>query len=144
MIARARSSDAGSGADWLYTYLRTFYRDPSRQTGWNNMVFANVGMPHALYELQGEQKARFVMEKDPHDASKTVEKFEGFEIVKPGRMNKVEYDNAVADLVGYLVWMSEPVAAERKQLGIWVMVFLGLFLLPCAYLLNRAFWKDIH
>ncbi|MBL8382454.1 MAG: cytochrome c1 [Burkholderiales bacterium] len=144
VIARARSSGAGSGADWLYTYLRTFYRDPSRETGWNNLAFSNVGMPHVLYELQGEQVAKFVKVKDPHDATKTIDKFEGFEIVKPGRMSRIEYDNAVADLVGFMVWMGEPVAAQRKQLGIAVMIFLGLFLLPCAWWLNRSFWKDIH
>ena len=144
VIARARSSPAGSGADWLYTYLRTFYRDPSRETGWNNLAFSNVGMPHVLYELQGEQVAKFVKVKDPHDAGKTIEKFEKFELVKAGRMNALEYDNAMADLVGFLVWMSEPVAAQRKQLGIAVLVFLGVFLLPCAWLLNRSYWKDIH
>ena len=73
-----------------------------------------------------------------------VETLEGFEIVKPGRMNRIEYDNAIADLVGYLVWMGEPVASQRKQLGIIVLIFLGLLLLPCAWMLNRAFWKDIH
>ncbi len=144
VIARARSSPAGSGADWLYTYLRTFYRDPSRETGWNNLAFSNVGMPHVLYELQGEQVAKFVKVKDPHDAGKTIEKFEKFELVKAGRMNALEYDNAMADLVGFLVWMSEPVAAQRKQLGIAVLVFLGVFLLPCAWMLNRSYWKDIH
>jgi ubiquinol-cytochrome c reductase cytochrome c1 subunit len=144
VLARARSSAAGSGADWLYTYLRTFYRDPSRETGWNNLAFANVGMPHVLYDLQGEQVAKFAKEKDPHDPAKTIEKFVGFEQVKPGKMSKVEYDSAIADLVGYLVWMSEPVAAQRKQLGIAVLIFLGVFMLPCAWMLNRAFWKDIH
>lgn len=144
VIARARASGDGSGADWLYTYLRTFYRDPSRETGWNNLAFANVGMPHVLYDLQGEQVARFVKEKDPHDPARTIEKFDGFEIVKPGKLSKLEYDNAVADLVGFLVWMAEPVASQRKQLGIAVILFLGLFLLPCVWMLNRAFWKDIH
>jgi ubiquinol-cytochrome c reductase cytochrome c1 subunit len=144
VIARARASEAGSGADWLYTYLRSFYRDPSRESGWNNLVFANVGMPHVLYGLQGEQVARFVKEKDPHDAARSIEKFAGFETIKPGKMSRIEFDNAVADLVGYLVWMSEPVAAQRKQLGIAVLIFLGVFMLPCAWLLNRAFWKDIH
>ena len=145
VIARARASEAGSGADWLYTYLRTFYRDPSRESGWNNLAFASVGMPHVLYELQGEQVAKFVKEKDPHDPSKTVDKFEKFEPVgKPGKMNKLEYDSAIGDLVGYLVWMAEPVAAQRKQLGIAVLVFLGIFLLPCAWMLNRSFWKDLH
>jgi len=144
VIARARASGAGSGADWLYTYLRTFYRDGSRETGWNNLAFANVGMPHVLYELQGEQVAKYAKEKDPHDPSKTIEKFVGFEQTKPGKLSKVEYDSAIADLVGFLVWMSEPVAAQRKQLGIAVLIFLGVFLLPCAWMLNRAFWKDIH
>ena len=144
VIARARASGAGSGADWLYTYLRTFYRDPSRESGWNNLAFANVGMPHVLYDLQGEQVARFVKEKDPHDPTKTVSKFEGFEMVKPGKMNKLEFDNAIGDLVGYLVWMAEPVASQRKQLGIAVLIFLGLFLFPCAWMLNRSYWKDIH
>ena len=144
VIARSRASGAGSGADWLYTYLRTFYRDSSRETGWNNIVFNNVGMPHVLWELQGEQRAKFAKVPDPHDKTKTVEVFEGFEITKPGTMNKLQYDNAMGDLVGFLVWMGEPDAAFRKQLGVLVLIFLGLFLLPCAWWLNSAFWKKIH
>lgn len=144
VIARAKSSEAGSGADWLYTYLRTFYRDSERPTGWNNIVFPNVGMPHVLYELQGEQKPVFVNEKDPHDASKTVKKFEGFEQVKPGKLTKLQYDEAVTDLVAYLVWMGEPEAAHRKQLGMLVLIFLTLFMLPCAWWLKHSYWKNIH
>jgi len=144
VIARAKSSEAGSGADWLYTYLRTFYRDPERPTGWNNLVFPNVGMPHVLYEMQGEQRAIFVKEKDPHEEGKTITKFEGFELVKPGKLTKLDYDNAVADLVAYLVWMGEPEAAHRKQLGILVLLFLGLLLLPCAWWLKHVYWKDMH
>jgi ubiquinol-cytochrome c reductase cytochrome c1 subunit len=143
VIARSRSSHAGSGADWLYTYMRTFYKDDSRPTGWNNLVYKNVGMPHVLFEMQGVQTAKFVMEKDPHDATKTVEKFDKFESVKPGSMNRLEYDNAVADLVGFLVWMGEPDAAKRKQLGVLVMIFLGVLLI-CAWRLNAVYWKDIH
>ena len=144
VIARARASGAGSGADWLYTYLRTFYRDPSRESGWNNLAFANVGMPHVLYDLQGEQVAKFVKEKDPHDPTRMVQKFDGFEIVKPGKLSKLEFDSAIGDLVGYLVWMAEPAATQRKQLGIAVLIFLCLFLFPCAWMLNRSYWKDIH
>ena len=144
VIARAKSSEAGSGADWLYTYLRTFYRDSERPTGWNNLVFPNVGMPHVLYEMQGEQRAVFVKEKDPHEEGKTITKFESFELVKPGKLTKLEYDSAVADLVGYLVWMGEPEATHRKQLGILVLLFLGLLLLPCAWWLKHAYWKDMH
>jgi len=144
VIARAKSSEAGSGADWLYTYLRSFYRDPERPSGWNNLVFPNVGMPHVLYEMQGEQRAIFVKEKDPHEEGKTITKFEGFELVKPGKLTKLDYDNAVADLVAYLVWMGEPEAAHRKQLGILVLLFLGLLLLPCAWWLKHVYWKDMH
>jgi ubiquinol-cytochrome c reductase cytochrome c1 subunit len=144
VIARAKSSESGSGADWLYTYLRTFYRDPERPTGWNNLVFPNVGMPHVLWELQGQQTAKFVEEKNPHEEGKTERKFDGFSLEKPGKLSKLEYDEAVADLVGYLVWMGEPDAAHRKQLGILVLIFLGLLLLPCAWWLHHAYWKNIH
>ena len=144
VIARSKASGDGSGADWLYTYLRTFYRDASRETGWNNRAFHNVGMPHVLWELQGEQRAVFAKVPDAHDKSKTVEVFEKFEITKPGKLNKLDYDNAVGDLVGFLVWMGEPDAAFRKQLGVLVLIFLGIFLLPCAWFLNRSYWKDLH
>jgi len=144
VIARSKSSEAGSGADWLYTYLRTFYRDDSRPTGWNNLVYPNVAMPHVLYELQGVQRPVFVNEKDEHEPGKTVRKLEGFEMEKPGKMSKLEYDVAVADLVGFLVWMGEPEAAHRKQLGMLVMIFLVLFMLPCAWWLKHAYWKNIH
>jgi ubiquinol-cytochrome c reductase cytochrome c1 subunit len=144
VIARSKGSGDGSGADWLYTYLRGFYRDASRETGWNNIAFHNVGMPHVLWDLQGEQRAIYAKVPDPHDKAKTIEQFEGFEITRPGKLNKLEYDNAVGDLVGFLVWMGEPDAAFRKQLGILVLIFLGVFMLPCAWLLNRAYWKDIH
>lgn len=142
VIARAKASGAGSGADWLYTYMRTFYKDDTRPTGWNNMVFPNVGMPHVLWELQGVRTAKFADEKDPHDPSKTVHKFAGFEQVRPGNMSALEYDNAVADLVGYLQWMSEPAQNTRKRLGVWVLLFLGVFAF-IAWRLNASYWKDI-
>jgi ubiquinol-cytochrome c reductase cytochrome c1 subunit len=142
VISRAKASGAGTGGDWLYTYLRTFYKDDTRPTGWNNMVFPNVGMPHALWELQGVRTAKFVEEKDPHDPSKAVHKFAGFEQVKPGKLSALEYDNATADLVGFLEWMSEPVQNTRKRLGVWVLLFLGVFTF-LAWRLNASYWKDI-
>jgi ubiquinol-cytochrome c reductase cytochrome c1 subunit len=142
VIARAKASGAGSGSDWLYTYLRTFYKDDTRPTGWNNIVFPNVGMPHALWELQGIRTVKYVDEKDPHDANKTVHKFAGFEQVKPGKLSTLEFDNATADLVGYLDWMSEPVQNDRKRLGVWVLLFLGVFSF-LAWRLNASYWKDI-
>ncbi|GIZ53489.1 cytochrome c1 [Noviherbaspirillum aridicola] len=142
VIARAKASGAGSGADWLYTYLRTFYKDDTRPTGWNNLVFPNVGMPHVLWELQGVRAAKFAEEKDPHDASKTVHKFVGFEQVKPGHLSSIDYDNATADLVAYLQWMGEPAQNARVRLGVIVLLFLGVFMV-LAWRLNASYWKDI-
>ncbi len=142
VIARARSSAQGTGADWLYTYMRTFYKDDTRPTGWNNKVFPNVGMPHVLSELQGVQVAKEVEVDDPHEHGKKVHKFVGFETVKPGKLNKLEYDTAVADLVAYMNWMAEPVATKRRQLGVWVLMFMGLFAL-IAWRLNASYWKEV-
>ena len=142
VIARAKASSEGSGADWLYTYLRTFYKDDTRPTGWNNLVFPNVGMPHVMWELQGVRTAKMVEEKDPHDESKSVHKFAGFEQVKPGAMNAIEFDNAVADLVSYIDWMGEPAQNTRKRLGVIVLLFLGIFLV-LTWRLNASYWKDV-
>ena len=126
VIVRAKASGQGSGADYVYTYLRTYYKDPSRATGWNNLVYPNVAMPHVLWELQGVRKAKFVEEKDPHDESKTVHKFEGFEQIKPGKLSSQAYDTQIADLVGFMAWMSEPVKNKRQQLGVWVLLFMSI------------------
>jgi ubiquinol-cytochrome c reductase cytochrome c1 subunit len=126
VISRSR------GADWLYTYLRGFYRDDSRPTGWNNIVFDKVGMPHVLWELQGEQ----ILEHDEHGEAK-------LKLVKAGRVNQVEYDQMVGDLVNYLAWMGEPSKIKRLQTGLVVMLFL-VFFFVVAYYLKREFWKDVH
>jgi ubiquinol-cytochrome c reductase cytochrome c1 subunit len=139
VIARSRASEAGSGADWLYTYLRTFYRDPARPTGWNNTTFPNVGMPHALWELQGEQELKGVqVQADGH--MKTVD---APVLVKPGKLSRLEYDRAVGDLVNYLVYMGEPAAKSRKTIGLIVLGFLFL-LIPLVYALKKEYWKDVH
>jgi ubiquinol-cytochrome c reductase cytochrome c1 subunit len=140
VIARAKSSEAGSGTDYLYTYLRGFYKDDTRPTGWNNTVFPNVGMPHVLWELQGIQKPVYVDEKS--EDGKVEHKLDHLEIATPGKMNKEEYDIAVADLVGYLEWMSEPTAHLRRQLGVWVLMFLGL-LAFLTWRLNASYWKEV-
>ena len=112
VIARSRSAvGKGSGADYIYTFLRTYHRDETKATGWNNAAFPNVGMPHVLWELQATQ-------------------------------SPAEYTNTVADLVAYLQWMSEPVQTDRVRLGVWVLLFLGLFTV-IAWRLNAAFWKDV-
>jgi ubiquinol-cytochrome c reductase cytochrome c1 subunit len=142
VIARSRAGSGGSGADYLYTYLRTYYRDDTKATGWNNLAFPSVGMPHALWELQGERRAVFEDVVDAHDPAKKVHVFKTFEQTKPGQMSAAEYDNAVGDLVAYLQWMGEPAQNYRTKLGVWVLLFLGLFTV-IAWRLNAAFWKDV-
>jgi ubiquinol-cytochrome c reductase cytochrome c1 subunit len=134
VIARSR------GADWLYGYLRTFYRDDSTLTGWNNLVFPNVGMPHVLWQLQGEQVAKVEERTDAHG-----HKVEHRELVlaEKGSMSPVEYEQAVADLVNYLVFMGEPTRAKRIQVGI-LALFLLVVLFVFAYWLKKEYWKDVH
>jgi len=121
VIARSRS------ADWLYTYMRTFYTDPSKVSGWNNTVFPSVAMPFVLADMQGEQAM-----EDGHLALKT-----------PGSMSVAEYDNAIADLTNYLVFMSEPAILVRHQIGWIVLIFLSILLI-LMYALKKEIWKDIH
>lgn len=129
VISRSRSPD------WIYTYLRTFYVDPSRPSGWNNTTFPNVGMPFALSDLQGSQ-ALEVEKHGEHDIKKLV-------MQTPGTMTQAEYDKTVGDLVNYLVYMGEPAKLVRSQIGWWVLAFLS-FLLVLVYALKREIWKDIH
>lgn len=142
VIARAKAGPGGSGGDYLYTYLRTFYKDDTRPTGFNNLVVPNVAMPHVLWQLQGIQSAKMVEEQDPHDAGKKVHKFAGFAQVTPGTMSKLEFDTAVADLVGYMEWMAEPAQQTRKRLGVWVLLFMTGFAF-LAWRLNASYWKEV-
>jgi ubiquinol-cytochrome c reductase cytochrome c1 subunit len=142
VIVRAKASDAGSGADYVYTYLRTYYADSSRPTGWNNLVYPNVAMPHVLWQLQGVRNAKFAEEKDAH-TGEVVHKFVGFEQVTPGTLSPIDYDAAVADLVAFMNWMSEPVQEQRRRLGVWVLLFLGI-LLVLVWRLNASYWKDVR
>jgi ubiquinol-cytochrome c reductase cytochrome c1 subunit len=139
VIARAKAGQ-GSGADYLYTYLRTYYRDETKATGWNNMAFPNVGMPHVLWELQGERQPIFE-EREEHGHA--VEVFTGkWKQIKPGTMTPLQYDQAVGDLVNYLQWMGEPAQNTRVRVGVWVLLFLLSFTL-IAWRLNASFWKDV-
>ena len=140
LIARSRSGSGGTGADYIYTYLRSYYRDPAKATGWNNLAFPNVGMPHVLWELQGERKPLYdTVESHGHEAHV----FKGWEQVSAGKLSPAEYDAAVGDLVNYMQWMSEPAQSTRVKVGVWVMLFLLIFMF-IAWRLNAAFWKDIR
>ncbi len=142
LITRSRADiSKGSGADYVYTYLRTYYRDDTKATGWNNLAYPNVAMPNVLWELQGQRTAKFVEEKNPH-GGEVIHKFEGFETTRPGKLDERQYDEAVADLVAYLQWMGEPAQSKRVQIGVWVLMFLGMFSL-FAWRLNAAYWKDV-
>jgi ubiquinol-cytochrome c reductase cytochrome c1 subunit len=139
VIARTRAGHNGTGADYLYTFLRTFYRDETKATGWNNLAFPSVGMPHALWQLQGERRAVFE-ETEEHGVKTQV--FKGWQQVSPGTMSAVQYDQAVGDLVNYLQWMGEPAQNSRIRIGVGVLLFLAVFIF-IAWRLNAAFWKDV-
>jgi ubiquinol-cytochrome c reductase cytochrome c1 subunit len=139
VIARSRAGHGYSGADYIYTLLRTYYRDETKATGWNNMVFPSIGMPNPLWELQGERKP--VMEKVESHGHE-VEVLKGWEQTKAGTMSPEAFDQNVGDLVAYLQWMGEPAQNTRVRIGVWVLLFLGIFIVV-AWRLNAAFWKDV-
>ncbi|MEQ9395027.1 ubiquinol-cytochrome c reductase [Haliea sp.] len=138
--------------EWVYTYLRTFYKDDSRPYGVNNKVFKDVGMPHVLLELQGLQECAMGpvkadnggVKRDPLTGEALLEKPCGqFTLASEGAMAPEEFDDAMYDLVNFLAYAAEPIAAERKRIGIYVLLFIALFFI-FAWLLNREYWKDIH
>ena len=133
LVARVR------GADWIYTYLRSYYRDDKSPTGWNNEVFKNVGMPHVLHDLQGTQIMSKVGEKMIHGHLEPVMKLT---MDKPGKMTPLEYDAYVTDLVNYLTYMGEPARPQRTQLGVLVLFFLVLAFFAALWLKNE-YWKDV-
>ncbi len=135
VMARAR------GVDYIYNYLTTFYIDPKRPFGVNNLMFPDVGMPHVLWELQGMQKAITETHTDAEGNETSV--ITGFEIVQPGSMSKEEYDQAARDLTAFLVYVGEPIQLKRTQIGIWVLLFLAV-LFVFAYALKKEYWKDVH
>ena len=169
VIGRARTTFDYSGPDYLYTLWRGYYRDASTATGWNNVALANIAMPHALWERQGPREAvietvhKHVDEKTGHESFiKSIKTFDanGFMTekqepvdgpVKEGMTYSFKpadpeqsrrYDSEVADLVGYLVFMTDPSRSSRTQIGVWVLLFLGVFTV-IAWRLNQQYWKDV-
>ncbi len=123
--------------DWVYTYLKSFYLDPTRPFGVNNVLFPLVGMPHALGDLQGQQEPEFV--KDA--AGKPM--VEGVKLIKQGLLSPKEYDAMVRDITAFLTYAGEPIQLERQRLGFYVLLFLA-FLFVIAYYMKKEFWKDVH
>ncbi len=134
VIARAR------GADWLYSYFLSFYSDPSRPFGVNNLQFKDTAMPHVLWELQGFQRP--VYNTVTRGDGSSVKVIEGLETGSPGKLSPQEYEETVYDLVNFLVYLSEPVKLKREKIGIWVIIYL-LVLLPVAYKLKKEYWRDV-
>jgi len=160
VIARARTPD------WLYTYLRSFYRDPESATGWNNMVYDRVAMPNVLWTLSGQQvqverKFKSLEQAEgtgrqqksawkidvltPEQAGKDGDRYvlKTIRTEIPGSLSQLEYDILVRDLVNFMTWMAEPNQLERKQAG-YVVILVLLALVVLAYLVYKEFWKDVH
>jgi ubiquinol-cytochrome c reductase cytochrome c1 subunit len=130
LMARAR------GTDYVFNFLRNFYLDPDSPTGVDNTVLAGTSMPHVLWELQGFQRGIF------HENERGEQVFEGFETVTPGSMSSEEYDTFLRDTVNFLEYISEPVRATRRVLGVWVLMYLTVFWI-IASMLKKQIWKDV-
>ena len=128
------------GSDWIYTYLRGFYRDDASSTGWNNTVFKNVAMPHVLHDLQGSQSMVKVGETHGHDGK--MEPLMKLAMDRPGSMTAADYDRYIADLVNYMTYMAEPARVQRTQLGVLAMFFLVVAFFITLWLKNE-YWKDV-
>lgn len=146
LVSRARQPE------WLYTYLRTFYKDDSRPYGVNNRVFKDVGMPHVMLELQGLQECAMGpvkahnggVKRDPLTGENILEDPCGnFNVTEAGSMTTEEFDKSIYDLVNFLAYTAEPMAAERQRIGIFTLLFIALFFV-FTWLLNREYWKDVH
>jgi len=134
LIARSR------GADYVYTFLRSFYADPAKASGWNNTVLPGTAMPHVLWEQQGIQEA--VWAGEPNAAGDVRHEFKEFRIATPGTMSPEEYDAFVRDTVNFLVYIGEPAQLQRRALGVPVIAFLVFFTL-LAYAMKKEYWKDV-
>ncbi len=148
LVARVRKPD------WIYTYLRAFYQDESSPSGWNNSLFENVAMPHALYELQGVQRKVGKAEKaedgaiDAHAApeavgGQTVVGDTVFELQHPGELTPAEFDKAMADLTAFLTYLAEPAQLKRQTIGVFTLAFLIVLMLLCM-MLKAEYWRDVH
>jgi ubiquinol-cytochrome c reductase cytochrome c1 subunit len=129
------------GTDWIYSFLKSFYVDPIKPTGVNNLVLLGASMPHVLWRQQGLQRAVFTEHFD--ESGNSHEVFEGFELETPGELSPAEYDQMIRDITAFLSYVAEPVQLERRSLGIKVILFLVVLLL-LAILLKKEIWKEVH
>ncbi len=134
VIARSR------GADWLYSYFKTFYVDESRPFGVNNLAFKDVGMPNVLWELQGKQR---LIEKEHDGGAHHAPTYEDLELISEGSQGAEEFDQTVRDLVNFMVYLGEPIKLQREKIGFWVLLYL-IVLMVVTYLLKKEYWRDVH
>ncbi|HWT16497.1 MAG TPA: cytochrome c1 [Patescibacteria group bacterium] len=135
------TSRVRGGPDWIYTYLKSFYRDPARPLGWNNVLFPGASMPNVLWELQGVQSAVFNAADGAHAGAAPV--FSHFEPAQPGRLGAEDYDQVARDLSNFLQYAAEPAALKRQQIGVWVLLFLAVLTL-LTWALKHEYWRDVH
>lgn len=133
------------GADWIYSYLKSFYLDPSRPLGWNNLVFPGASMPHVLWELQGTQAAVYESHAahGPEGTPTGTQVFSHFEPVTAGSLSSKDYDQVARDIAAFLEYVGEPAVLQRKSIGWVVLLFLSLFAFV-AWLLKTEYWSDVH
>ena len=134
LVARSKLG----GPDWTYTFLKSFYVDETRPSGWNNTLLPGASMPNVLWELQGTQHA--VYGEGAAGAAPHVEKLE---LAAPGRLSEQEFDRAARDITAFLAYVGEPSAIQREATGLWVILFLAAFTL-LAWVLKKEYWKDVH
>lgn len=147
LVARVRNPD------WIYTYLRAFYQDESSPSGWNNSLFENVAMPHAMYELQGVQRVvgkvnEETQEVDSHgkpvaSEGQTIVGDTIFELQHPGKLSPAQFDKSMADLTAFLTYLGEPAQLKRHTIGVFTITFLILLMLLCI-VLKAEYWRDVH
>jgi ubiquinol-cytochrome c reductase cytochrome c1 subunit len=139
LIARSR------GPDYIYQFLNTFYSDPTKQTGANNLRLESTAMPHVLSDLQGLKRAVFKTEESKGEDGKvsTEKVFDHFEELAPGKLSPEEYQAFTRDIVNFLDYAGEPAQVARRSLGVWVVLFLLVFTW-LAWMLKKEYWKDVH
>lgn len=129
------------GGDWIYTYLHSFYKDPARPTGSNNLVFPDTAMPNILAPYQGEQ-VLLTKKPSPGILYGDLQWYSFIELVKQGSMTPEQFDDTVADVVNFLAYAAEPYYQEQHRIGWWVLGFL-ILLFPFMYLLKKEYWLDV-
>ena len=140
--------------NWVYTYLRSFYKDESSVTGWNNSLVQNVSMPHVLWEMQGSPELISLpggdeVKSEGHDSDKAADESvyvaggAKFDMSNRGSLSNAEFDKAMRDVTNYLAYLAEPAQLQRKTMGVWTLLFL-IMLLILTYLLKKEYWRDVH